>query len=111
MEIFAAAESYGFDIGWVAQHHFGHHGGLPSPFVFFATLAAQIRTIGVGTAIISLPLENPVRVAEDAATFEALFPGRLELGVGTGFASDPVLTTFDRDGPDRRALYDRGSAA
>jgi alkanesulfonate monooxygenase SsuD/methylene tetrahydromethanopterin reductase-like flavin-dependent oxidoreductase (luciferase family) len=108
LEIFAAAESYGFDTGWVAQHHFGHHGGLASPFVFFATLAERNPHIGVGTAIISLPLENPVRVAEDAATFEALYPGRLQLGVGTGFASPAVLTTFDRDGADRRALYDAG---
>lgn len=108
LEIFAAAEAYGFDTGWVAQHHFGHHGGLASPFVFFTALAERTRTIGVGTAIISLPLENPVRVAEDAATFEALYPGRLQLGVGTGFASPAVLATFDRENADRRALYDDG---
>lgn len=108
LEIFAAAEEFGFDAGWVAQHHFGHHGGLASPFVFFTALAERTRRIDVGTAIISLPLENPVRVAEDAATFEALYPGRLQLGVGTGFASPAVLTTFDRDGADRRGLYDDG---
>lgn len=108
LEIFAAADAFGFDSGWVAQQHFSRHGGLASPFVFFTALAERTRQIGVGTAIISLPLESPVRVAEDAATFEALYPGRLQLGVGTGFASPAALGTFDRDGADRRALYDDG---
>lgn len=108
MELFQAADDLGFDIAWVAQHHFGHHGGLPSPFVFFASLAERTRQIGVGTAIVTLPLENPIRVAEDAAVFEALYPGRLQLGLGTGFASPQVMATFDREGQDRRQLYDRG---
>jgi alkanesulfonate monooxygenase SsuD/methylene tetrahydromethanopterin reductase-like flavin-dependent oxidoreductase (luciferase family) len=106
LEVFVAADELGFDVAWVAQHHFGHHGGLPSPFVFFAALAERARRIGVGTAVVTLPLENPVRVAEDAAVFEALHPGRLQLGVGTGLASPAVLATFDRAGADRRALYD-----
>jgi alkanesulfonate monooxygenase SsuD/methylene tetrahydromethanopterin reductase-like flavin-dependent oxidoreductase (luciferase family) len=106
LEVFVAADELGFDVGWVAQHHFGHHGGLPAPFVFFSTLAERTRRIGVGTAVVTLPLENPVRVAEDAAVFEALYPGRLHLGVGTGLASPAVLATFDRAGADRRALYD-----
>lgn len=105
IEIFTTAERFGFDTGWVAQHHFGHHGGLPSPFVFFAALAAQTERIGLGTAIVSLALEHPIKVAEDAAVFEALFPGRLELGVGTGFASEQVMATFGQAGQDRRQLY------
>jgi alkanesulfonate monooxygenase SsuD/methylene tetrahydromethanopterin reductase-like flavin-dependent oxidoreductase (luciferase family) len=106
LELFVAADELGFDVGWVAQHHFGHHGGLPSPLVFFAALAERTKQIGVGTAIISLSLENPVRVAEDAAVFEAIFPGRLQLGIGTGFAGPATLSTFDRAGRDKRELYD-----
>ena len=107
LELFERAEQLGFDSAWVAQHHFGHHGGLPSPFVFFAAVAARTRHLRLGTAIIALPLENPVRVAEDAAVFETLYPGRLELGLGTGFASEAVLETFGHPGGDRRELYDR----
>jgi alkanesulfonate monooxygenase SsuD/methylene tetrahydromethanopterin reductase-like flavin-dependent oxidoreductase (luciferase family) len=106
LELFVAADQLGFDVGWVAQHHFGHHGGLPSPIVFFASLAERTRHLGVGTAIISLPFENPIRVAEDAAVFEALHPGRLQLGIGTGFGGPAVLAAFDRASGDRRALYD-----
>ena len=107
LELFERAEQVGFDSAWVAQHHFGHHGGLPSPFVFFAAVAARTTRLRLGTAIIALPLENPVRVAEDAAVFETLYPGRLELGLGTGFASEAVLETFGHPGGDRRELYDR----
>jgi alkanesulfonate monooxygenase SsuD/methylene tetrahydromethanopterin reductase-like flavin-dependent oxidoreductase (luciferase family) len=108
LELFIAADRLGYDTGWVAQHHFGHHGGLPAPIVFFTALAERAANIGVGTAIISLPIENPVRVAEDAAVFEAIHPGRLQLGVGTGFATPQVMATFDRAGGDRRSIYDEG---
>ena len=110
LELFATADRLGFDVGWVAQHHFGRQGGLPSPFVFLAALAAKTDRLALGTAIVSLPLEHPVRVAEDAAVFETLFPGRLELGVGTGLANEQTLAVFDRAGQDRRQLYDRALA-
>lgn len=105
IELFERAEAVGFDSAWVAQHHFGRHGGLPSPLVFFAAIAARTRRLRLGTAIVALPLENPIRVAEDAAVFETLFPDRLELGLGTGFASEAVLETFGHAGEDRRELY------
>ncbi|MBA3378899.1 MAG: LLM class flavin-dependent oxidoreductase, partial [Chloroflexia bacterium] len=105
-ELFIRADELGIDTGWVAQHHFGHHGGLPSPFVFFGSIAGRTKHLGLGTAVITLALEDTVRVAEDAAVLETLHPGRLQLGVGTGFATDPVLAAFDRAGQDKRALYD-----
>jgi len=107
MEHFVVADRLGFDTAWVAQHHFGHHGGLPSPLVFFASLAERTRSIGLGTAIVALPQENVYRVAEDAAILETLHPGRLQLGVGTGFSSDAVLEMFGRN-PNRREAYDTG---
>jgi putative FMN-dependent luciferase-like monooxygenase len=84
-EQFLLAERLGYDVGWVAQHHFDvEEGGLPSPLVFLAWVAAQTERIRLGTAIITLALEDPIRVAEDAAVLDALCGGRLELGVGTG---------------------------
>jgi alkanesulfonate monooxygenase SsuD/methylene tetrahydromethanopterin reductase-like flavin-dependent oxidoreductase (luciferase family) len=84
-EQFLLAERLGYDVGWVAQHHFDvEEGGLPSPLVFLAWMAAQTERIRLGTAIITLALEDPIRVAEDAAVLDVLCSGRLELGVGTG---------------------------
>jgi alkanesulfonate monooxygenase SsuD/methylene tetrahydromethanopterin reductase-like flavin-dependent oxidoreductase (luciferase family) len=79
------AESCGFDSAWVAQHHFHEdEGGLPAPFVFLAQVAAQTLRIRLGTGIVTLPLELPIRVAEDAAVLDLMCGGRLEVGVGPG---------------------------
>jgi alkanesulfonate monooxygenase SsuD/methylene tetrahydromethanopterin reductase-like flavin-dependent oxidoreductase (luciferase family) len=58
------AERCGFDSAWIAQHHFHEgEGGLPAPFVFLAQAAVQTSRIRLGTGIVTLPLELPVRVA------------------------------------------------
>ncbi|MEZ2126941.1 MULTISPECIES: putative FMN-dependent luciferase-like monooxygenase [unclassified Sinorhizobium] len=79
------AEINGFDSAWIAQHHFhADEGGLPSPAVFLAHVAARTSTIRLGTGVITLPMENPLRVAEDTAVTDLLSGGRLEVGFGTG---------------------------
>jgi len=107
VEIYTRADELGLDRGWVAHHHFGHHGGLPSPIVFFASLAGRTRQIGFGTAVLTLSTEHPIHLVENAAVFETLHPGRLDLGFGTGFASDAVLDTFDQPNRNRREIYDQ----
>jgi putative FMN-dependent luciferase-like monooxygenase len=79
------AERSGYDSAWIAQHHFREdEGGLPSPFVFLAHAAAKTARIRLGTGVVTLPMENAVRVAEDAVVFDLLSGGRLEFGVGSG---------------------------
>ena len=79
------AERLGFDTAWVAQHHFhGDEGGLPAPLVFLSHAAARTQRIRLATGIITLPLEMPLRVAEDASVLDMLSGGRLEIGVGPG---------------------------
>ena len=79
------AERLGFDSAWIAQHHFHEdEGGLPAPFVFLAQAAAQTSQIRLGTGIVTLPLELPIRVAEDSAVLDLMCGGRLEVGVGGG---------------------------
>jgi putative FMN-dependent luciferase-like monooxygenase len=101
------AERHGFDSAWVAQHHFdGDEGGLPAPFVFLANVAARTSRIRLGTGIVTLPLEEPVRVAEDAAVFDLISNGRLELGLGSG-GTPSAFEGFGRDSADRAAIFDR----
>ena len=91
LEQFVTADQVGIDTVWVANYRLSTSKGLPSPWVFFTALAERTRNVGFGTAIVTLPAEHPIKVAEDAAVLETLHPGRVNLGVGTGFTPDPVL--------------------
>ncbi|SEQ41511.1 putative FMN-dependent luciferase-like monooxygenase, KPN_01858 family [Devosia sp. YR412] len=105
IEQIVKAEEQGFDAAWVAQHHFNHdEGGLPSPFVFLSHVAARTSTIRLGTGIVTLPLEAPLRVAEDAVVFDLLSGGRLELGVGSGGTASS-FTAFGLDSAQRGAIH------
>jgi putative FMN-dependent luciferase-like monooxygenase len=109
-EQIAHAEQHGFDSAWVAQHHFdGDEGGLPAPFVFLAHVAARTSRIRLGTGIVTLPLEEPVRVAEDAGVFDLISNGRLELGLGSS-GTPSAFAGFGRDSADRAAIFDRHMA-
>lgn len=101
------AEEVGFDTAWVAQHHFHEQeGGLPSPFVLLSHAAAQTSTIVLGTGIVTLPLEAPLRVAEDAAVLSTLSDGRFELGIGSG-GTPSSFPPFGHDPKDRPEIFAR----
>ncbi|MFC9959930.1 LLM class flavin-dependent oxidoreductase [Streptomyces nigra] len=103
-DLFVVADELGFDVGWVAQHHVPlGGGGLSSPWTFLAHAAARTTRIRLGTAITVLPLEDPVRLAEDVATVDTLSGGRVELGVGSG-ASPAEYAAFGRDVTRKREL-------
>ncbi len=101
------AERFGFDTAWIAQHHFHEdEGGLPAPFVFLAQVAAQTTRIRLGTGIVTLPLELPIRVAEDSAVLDLMCGGRLEVGVGGG-GNLSSYAAFGQDSAERTAVLVR----
>ena len=110
-ELFVAADELGFDVGWVAQHHapLGGHGGLPSPWTFLANVAARTTRIRLATAITILPLEDPLRLAEDVSVVDTISGGRVEIGVGSG-ASKIEYAAFGRDIERKRELTTEGLA-
>ena len=111
LEVFEAAEELGYDVGWIAQHHFlNGDGRLPSVFPFLAAAAQRTSRIQLGTGVVTLPLEDPIRVAEDAAFVDTLSGGRLQLGLGTG--GDPLtFSAFGLDVEARRERYAEGLRA
>ena len=99
------AERCGFDSAWIAQHHFHEdEGGLPAPFVFLGHVAARTSRIRLGTGIVTLPLELPLRVAEDAAVLDLMSDGRLELGIGPG-GNAAAFTAFGLSGAERGRIF------
>lgn len=101
------AERFGIERAWVAQHHFrGAEGGLPSPFVFLASAAAATTEIRLGTGVVTLTLEDPVRVAEDATVADLLSGGRIDLGLGSGGTPSSFIP-FGLDVADKASAYDR----
>jgi alkanesulfonate monooxygenase SsuD/methylene tetrahydromethanopterin reductase-like flavin-dependent oxidoreductase (luciferase family) len=109
-ELFVVADELGFDVGWVAQHHAPlGGGGLSSPWTFLAHAAARTKRIRLSTAITVLPLENPIRLAEDVSVVDTLSGGRVEIGVGSG-ASEAEYAAFGRDVARKRELTSEGLA-
>jgi alkanesulfonate monooxygenase SsuD/methylene tetrahydromethanopterin reductase-like flavin-dependent oxidoreductase (luciferase family) len=79
------AEALGFDAAWLAELHFNPlFSVMPAPLLLAAALAQRTTRIRLGTAVLLLPLQHPLRTAEEAAVVDLLSQGRLELGVGRG---------------------------
>jgi alkanesulfonate monooxygenase SsuD/methylene tetrahydromethanopterin reductase-like flavin-dependent oxidoreductase (luciferase family) len=93
LELIQQAEALGFDAVWISQLHFQtFRGRLSSPFPFLVRAADRTRTIGLASGVATLPFENPVRLAEDAAVTNVLLQERLSFGVGSG---EPVAAEFE----------------
>ena len=77
------AEEYGMDTVWLAEHHFSpERSVLASPLIIASSIATRTTRIRVGLAVQVLPLTNPLRVAEEAATVDHISKGRFEFGIG-----------------------------
>ena len=101
LEIIQLGERLGFDSAWVRHRHLQF--GISSPVAVLAAASQRTRSIELGTAVIPLGWENPLRLAEDLATVDVLSGGRLNPGVSVG----PPMH-YDRV---RHALYpDTGDA-
>lgn len=82
IDLAVAAEEVGFDGAWIRVHHFEQN--LSSPFPLLAAMAARTSRIELGTGVINMRYENPLYMAELAATADLVSGGRLQLGVSRG---------------------------
>ena len=85
MELMRAAEDLDFDSVWPAEHHFTEYGYCASPALSLAAIANETKRIRLGTGVVVLPLNHPLRIAEDYAFLDQLSDGRIDLGVGRGY--------------------------
>jgi alkanesulfonate monooxygenase SsuD/methylene tetrahydromethanopterin reductase-like flavin-dependent oxidoreductase (luciferase family) len=103
------AETLGFDSVWLTEHHFCADGYTPSPLVIAAAIGERTRRMRIGTNLMLLPLADPVRLAEDAATLSILTGGRFDLGVGLGYRQ-LEFDYFGRKLSQRPSLMEEGVA-
>ena len=85
-----AVERLGYHRYWAAEHHNTASLASVSPEVMVAAVAARTTTIRVGAGGVLLPHYSPLKVAENFRLLEAMFPGRIDLGVGRTAGTDPV---------------------
>jgi alkanesulfonate monooxygenase SsuD/methylene tetrahydromethanopterin reductase-like flavin-dependent oxidoreductase (luciferase family) len=99
IRLFEHAERLGFDVGWIRVRHFEQFPS--SPLTLLSAVSQRTSRIRLGTGVIPLRYEDPIRLAEDAATVDLLSGGRLELGVSSGIGQfapilDPVFGESER---------------
>jgi natural product biosynthesis luciferase-like monooxygenase protein len=101
------ADRHGFAAVWTPERHFNKFGGLyPSPSVVSAALATITEQIGLRAGSIVLPLQNPIRVAEEWALVDRLSRGRVGVSFASGWhVNDFVLSPKTYEGR-REIMYE-----
>ncbi len=83
-------EQWGYERYWLAEHHSIPGLACSATSVLIGHLAAATKTIRVGSGGVMLPNHAPLVVAEQFGTLEALYPGRIDLGLGRAPGGDPL---------------------
>lgn len=86
LEQVALLDRLGLDLVWFSEHHFVEDGYLPSFVPVAGAVAARTTRMRISTNIALVPFAHPVRLAEDMAVLDQLSAGRMELGIGLGYA-------------------------
>ena len=83
-----AAETWGYRRFWLAEHHNMPGIASAATSVLIGHVAGATKTIRVGSGGVMLPNHSPLVIAEQFGTLEALYPGRIDLGLGRAAGSD-----------------------
>jgi luciferase family oxidoreductase group 1 len=105
-ELAQAAERWGYERYWIAEHHNLEGVGSSATVVLMGYVAEATRTIRVGSGGIMLPNHAPLVVAEQVGTLESLYPGRIDLGLGRAPGTDPVTMRALRRTPSLGEDFD-----
>ena len=93
------ADRLGYTRYWFAEHHNMPGIASAAPEILIGQAARETERIRVGSGGVMLPNHMPLKVAENFLTLEALFPGRIDLGIGRAPGTDPLTArAFRRPG-------------
>lgn len=102
LDLAQLADRLGYVRYWVAEHHNLASVASPAPELMIGQIAAITRHIRVGSGGVMLPNHAPLAVAERFKMLEALFPGRIDLGLGRAPGTDQVTSIALRRRQDIR---------
>jgi len=100
IELARTADALGYTRYWFAEHHNMANIATSAPEVLIAAAAAVTTRIRLGAGGIMVPNHAPLHVVEVFRTLEALYPGRIDLGLGRAPGTDPVTAAALRRGDD-----------
>lgn len=104
LRVVAQAEALGLHSVWLPEGHF-ERGATSSPLLALCAFAARTQRLRLATTSLLLPLHDPLRVAAEAATLDALSGGRLLLGLGRGFRPR-TFAAFEVSAAEKRDRFD-----
>ncbi|HKV44183.1 MAG TPA: LLM class flavin-dependent oxidoreductase [bacterium] len=100
------ADRLGYERYWIAEHHATPGFASPAPEVLIARVGGETTGIRIGSGGVLLPHYSPLKVAETFRVLHALYPGRIDLGIGRAPGSNPLEAYALRRNRDRHPLTD-----
>ena len=82
IELARLADKLGYERLWIAEHHAIVTLASPSPEILIARIGAETSNIRIGSGGVLLPHYSPLKVAENFRMLHAMYPGRIDLGIG-----------------------------
>src|SRR5213082_467484 len=92
LDLAELADRLGYTRYWVAEHHNLSSIASSAPDIMIGQIAAATRRMRIGSGGVMLPNHAPLMVAERFKVLEALFPGRIDLGLGRAPGTDPATS-------------------
>jgi luciferase family oxidoreductase group 1 len=99
VQLAQACERWGYHRYWLAEHHSSEGLAGTAPEVLVARVAAATATMRIGSGGVMLSHYSPLKVAENFRVLEALYPGRIDLGIGRAPGSDYRTARALQQGP------------
>jgi luciferase family oxidoreductase group 1 len=90
LELAQCAERFGYERYWIAEHHAIEALASPAPEILIARLGAETSQIRIGSGGVMLPHYSPMKVAEVFRVLHALYPDRIDLGIGRAPGGTPL---------------------
>jgi len=103
IELARLCDRLGYERYWIAEHHAIEALASPAPEIMIARVGAETSGIRVGSGGVMLPHYSPLKVVENFRVLHALYPGRIDLGIGRAPGGTPLESHAlrrDRNAPE-----------